>query len=236
MMKGRTLIHSLALALLLFAISHAQVGGTAVLQAVRTSSQNFRTQVGEGGADVNWTGLGLVSGDMVDMELVNNSNSPKEFKFVPGMILQDPGSQVQPIALEESLTFTLQPGESVKRRMRGYCLDFTKDPPAAGSQEDYEVAEDPGEYMPAVESIYRGLELNKNQRFRPVLRPLTHRTIVTQRAIWAVLGGDNPGTQEELKEEIEKEIRRGSTIFPSGQIDCLARRIWNDVQQVMGQK
>lgn len=206
---------------------------TGALQTVQNVSKEFRGKVDSGAADVQWTGLGLVSGDMVDMELTNTSDTTQSFRFVPGMILQDPGEQVQPIALEENLNFTLEPGETVKRRMRGYCLDYSKEPPAADTKEDYQITPDLSGYEDVVAVLYKGLELDREQKLKPVLRPLTHRTVVIQRAIWAVLGGENPDTEDDLKDDLEDEIRYRSSIFPEGQLDCLSNRIWADVQKVM---
>jgi hypothetical protein len=208
--------------------------GTA-LQTVQSVSQQFRSKIDTGDASVEWTGLGLVSGDMVDMELTNDSGTAQEFRFVPGMILQDPGKKVQPIVLEENLQFTLEPGETVKRRMRGYCLDYSKEPPAADTKEDYEVDPDLEGFERVVTVLYNGLELDRDQKLKPVLRPLTYRTVVIQRAIWAVLGGENPGSEEELKDDLEDEIRYRSSVFPEGQLNCLSERIWADVQKVMAE-
>ena len=213
---------------------HGQEASSA-LQTVIAVSQEFRSKVDSGSANVQWTGLGLVSGDMVDMELTNDSSAAQTFRFVPGMILQDPGKKVQPIVLEENLSFSLEPGETVKRRMRGYCLDYSKEPPAADTKEDYEVTPDLSGYEDVVAVLYNGLRLDRDQKLRPVLRPLTYRTVVIQRAIWAVLGGENPGTEEELKDDLEDEIRYRSSIFPEGQLECLSERIWADVQKVMAE-
>lgn len=222
----------LLLGFLFLAPAGAQVDSAAVQGVVQVSRQ-FRGQIDGNQADVKWTGLGLVSGDMVDMQLTNTSNSPQTFRFIPGMVLQDPGKRVQPVMLEENLSFTLQPGETVKRRMRGYCLDYSKEPPATGNQEDYQVATDLSEYERAVSVLYHGLELDKEKKLKPVLRPLVHRTVVIQRAIWASLGGENPGTKEDLQKDLEDEIRYRSSVFPEGQMDCLSSRIWSDVQQVL---
>jgi hypothetical protein len=219
---------------LLFGQVFAQ-DGAGTLQSVQDLSRQFRAEVDNGGASVVWTGLGLVSGEMVDMELTNNGDAPQGFRFVPGMILQDPGKSVQPIVLEESLSFTLEPGETVKRRMRGYCLDYSKEPPAVDTEEDYEMITDLSGYERVVEVLYNGLQLDRDQELKPVLRPLVYRTVVIQRAIWAVLGGENPGTEDDLKDDLEEEIRYRSSIFPEGQLDCLSERIWADVQKVMAE-
>ena len=219
--------------LFLAAVTLPGLAQTSIVQNVRQVSQKFRNQVDSGNASVTWKGLGLVSGDMVDMELTNNTGSPQTFRFVPGMVLTDPGRQVQPVILEENLKFTLEPGASVKRRMRGYCLDYSKEPPAADTEEDYQISPDLAGYEDVVAVLYRGLRLDRDQKFKPVLRPLIHRTVVIQRAIWASLGGENPGSEDELEKDLEDEIRYRSSIFPEGQLDCLSERIWSDVQQVM---
>lgn len=205
------------------------------VDVVQQVSRQFRQQVDGGEASVKWTGMGLVSGDMVDMELSNTSNSAVTFRFVPGMVLEDPGRQVQPVLLEENLKFTLQPGQSIKRRLRGYCLDYSKEPPAAETEEDYQVAMDLGNYQRPIGVLYAGLKLDREQKLKPVLRPLIHRTVVIQRGVWAVLGGENPNSSEELEKDLEDEIKYRSSIFPEGQIHCLSERIWADVQKVMSE-
>lgn len=207
----------------------------ALVKGAEEAGQNLGRQLSSGSVSATWTGMGLVSGDMVDLEISNDGDQPQTFRFVPGIVLEDPGQQVQPILLEERLEFTLQPGETVKKRMRGYCLDFSKNPPAADATEDYAVAEDLTEYRAAVAVLYGGLRLQSQDKLKPVLRPLIHRTVVTQRAVWAVQGGDNPNSREELKTDIDKERRNNTALFPEGQLDCLSRRLWNDVQKIMAE-
>ena len=70
----KRLLTILLLSFLIAGTALGQDSGSA-LQTVRSMSQQFRSQVDTGKADVSWTGLGLVSGDMVDMELTNTSDS-----------------------------------------------------------------------------------------------------------------------------------------------------------------
>ena len=221
--------------LLLLALPSMAQSNTVIVGGVQGASQTLRGQLDSGQASAVWTGLGLVSGDMVDLQMTNNSATPQTYRFVPGMVLEDPGKQVQPIMLDENLEFTLQPGESVKKTMRGYCLDFSKEPPAAESKEDYEVAVDLADYKAAIAVLYGGLRLDGEDKLKPVLRPLIHRTVTTQRAVWAVLGGKNPDSKDDLRDDIENEIRYNSSIFPEGQTDCLSQRLWNDVQKIMAE-
>lgn len=220
--------------LLLGAPLMAQSNG-ALVAGVQGASGALRAQLSGGQASAVWTGLGLVSGDMVDLQLTNLSGSPQTFRFVPGMVLSDPGQQAQPIMLDENLEFTLRPGETVKRKMRGYCLDFAKEPPAAGQEQNYEVPADIDSYRAAVAVLYSALRLEGEDKLHPVLRPQMHRTVTTQRAMWAALGGKNPDSKEDLRRDIEKEIGQNSSIFPTGQLDCLSQRLWSDVQQIMAE-
>ena len=225
----------LPLILLLSSLAMAQ-SNAALVGSVEGASQALRGQLDSGAAEATWTGMGLVSGDMLDMELTNKGGSPQRFEFVPGMVLEDPGGQAQPIMLDESLSFTLQPGESVKKRMRGYCLDSTKQPPAANTSEDYQMKLELDELRDVIAVLYSSIRLDRASKLKPVLRPRIHRTITTQRAVWATLGGPNPDSKEDLREDIEKEIRLNtSALFPQGQMDCLSQRLWSDVQSIMAE-
>lgn len=214
----------------------AQPGNNAaIVGGVSGASNTFSQQVSSGDATVQWTGMGLVSGEMVDMDLANTSTSPMSFNFVPGMVLEDARGEVQPILLDESLSFSLQPGESIKKKMRGYCLDYSKSPPSENTVENYEIATDLSEYQGAIAVLHGGLRLDGDRKLKPVLRPLMHRTVVTQRAVWAVLGGQNPDSREELEKDLEDQIRYSSSIFPEGQLECLSQRLWSDVQKIMAE-
>ncbi len=216
--------------------SFAQSGNNAVIVGgVSGASNTFAGQINSGDATVKWTGLGLVSGEMVDMDLANASPSPMSFNFTPGMVLEDARGEVQPILLDESLSFSLQPGESVKKKMRGYCLDYSKSPPSENTVENYEIATDLTEYEAAIAVLHGGLRLDGERKLKPVLRPLMHRTVVTQRAVWAVLGGQNPNSREELEKDLDDQIRYSSSVFPEGQLECLSQRLWSDVQKVMAE-
>ena len=224
----------LLLGLLLTGLTAAQtVVLSKLVYSVQEVSVQFRKQIDSKQASVKWIGMGLVSGDMVDMELTNLTDQPLSFRLVPGMVLQDPGQEVQPILLEENLRFTLKGGETVKRRLRGYCLDYRKNPPARASEEDYQVRTDLAKYKDAIEIVYSGLRLEKRGKLRPVLRPLIHRTVVIQRAVWSVMGEGNPNSQAELVLDLEDELQYRSSIFPEGQTNCLSDRLWADVQQIL---
>lgn len=233
-MKISILKNILLLSFLVTGMVVAQVTPLSQLvESVESVSIQFRQQIESQRASVKWIGMGLVSGDMVDMELTNLTDQAISFRLVPGMVLQDPGQEVQPILLEENLRFTLEGGETVKRRLRGYCLDYRKNPPARSSEEDYQVRTDLDKYRSAIGIVYSGLRLEKEGRLRPVLRPLIHRTVVIQRAVWSVMGEGNPNSQEELVLDLDDELKYRSSIFPEGQTNCLSDRLWADVQKIL---
>ncbi len=229
-MRFRFFLAILALVLVLF----FPALGQNLAGSVQASSQVLSQQLSAGNLDVSFQGLGLVSGEMVDMTVTNNGSEPVTLEFLPGMVLDDPSGKVQPIMLEEAFKMTVEPGETVGKTLRGYCLDHSKDAPSGNAAENYELATDLEQYTPAIEVLYSGLKLDRAQKLKPVLRPRLHRTVVLQRSIWASVGEKNPKTQEELASDIQREIAtQNSMLFPLDQVDCLSERLWADVQRVM---
>ena len=66
-----------------------------MVQIVEQQAKTLQSQLQSGEASIKWIGNGLISGDMVDMELTNTSSNPQTFRFVPGLVLQDPGQAVR---------------------------------------------------------------------------------------------------------------------------------------------
>ncbi len=222
-----------ALLLLLF-WSALPVPAQSTIASVQAASVALAGQLASAEIEVSFEGLGLVSGEMVDMTLTNSGQSEATLRFVPGMVLDDPTGQVQPIMLEESVELTLEPGESIRKTLRAYCLDHSKDAPSGAAAENYELATDLLQYEPAIDVIYAGLELERAQKLRPVLRPVAHRTVVLQRSIWASVGEKNPKSRQELAGDIRQEIATANNaLFAPEQVDCLSKRIWSDVQRIL---
>lgn len=204
--------------------------GTAVT-TVGQASQAL-TQAQEAGLDISWTGLGQVAGEMVDATFTNNSSQPMEIKLIPGIVLTDSQEESQPIMLEDHVVFTLQPGESTPiRNIRAYCLDHSKEPPALGKGVDYKVATDLTQYESAIQHLWAGLRLDSTGKFQPVLKPLQHRTVVIQRAIWASLGSPNPESMDKLQSDLEADVKAGNHPFSGDKVKWLAEQLWRDVKQ-----
>ncbi len=224
---------STALILLFLSLAPVWAQNGAAISTVQAASEKLVSQQAEG-LSIEWTGKGRVAGDMVDGTFLNQGASPLTVNIVPGIVLSDSEDMAQPIMLEDTLEFTLAPGESAKIDLRAYCLDFSKDPPSLGSGVDYEVATDLSTYEDAIKNLWAGLRLERDGKFKPALKPLQHRTIVIQRAIWASLGGENPSTEDKFLEDLQQDTQAGSHVYSSAKVEWLAEQIWKDVVQTQG--
>lgn len=183
------------------------------------------------GLDIDWTGKGTVAGEMLNATFTNNGKGALTVNLVPGIVLTDKDGQAQPIMLEDTMEFTLQPGESTSMPLRGYCLDFNLDPPALGAGVEYQVAQDVSQYETAIKNLWAGLRLDRDGAYKPVLKPLMHRTIVIQRSIWASLGGNNPTTEEKLDADLREDTAKAGLEFSAEKVHFLTERIWADVEK-----
>lgn len=209
-------------------LAYAQDGSA--VSTVKTASQAVLKEEADG-LDIDWTGRGTVAGDMLDATFTNNGKEAVTVDIVPGIVLNDKDQKAQPIMLEDTLKFTLQPGESTSMPLRGYCLDFELDPPALGAGVDYEVAGDVAKYETAIRNLWAGLRLDRDGAYKPVLKPLMHRTIVIQRSIWASLGGNNPTTVEKLDEDLREDTAEAGLEYSNQKVRFLTNRIWDDVEK-----
>ncbi len=177
-----------------------------------------------------YTGLGRVAGEMATMEVTNRSNQPLTLQFVPGMVLEAPAdSGAQPLMLEENFSLTLAPGESNKRNLVCYCLDYNVPPPEKGAQLPYTWSGRVSPYWAdTVKVLVAGLNLDSNKGMHPVLPVLQHRRIVIQRAIWQQLG------QVEGISSLQKDIVKDSNGLVTARTAAkLSRSIYGDIEKVL---
>ncbi|MEW6283001.1 MAG: hypothetical protein AB1758_30590, partial [Candidatus Eremiobacterota bacterium] len=174
-------------------------------------------------------------GDMVVMDLSNPTRQPVAVEFVPGMVLDvDLASGIQPVMLEQGWKYTLKPGESLHRILRAYCLDPNRSAPPEGQVVAYHVAPSVSPYEDCVLVLWAGLRLDGDNRFQPVLRPLTHRTVVIQRAIWAVLANqDRMAGRDRLARDLREDAEVQGRTLSEGTVNRLADGIWRDVERTL---
>lgn len=223
----------LAMFLALLTLLPALAQNGSAVATVETSAKQLVNQL-ESGLSIKWTGLGRVAGEMVDASFTNNSSSPMTIEIMPGLVLTDAGGGSQPIMLENHVTFSLAPGETMPLQgLRAYCLDHAKQPPPLGTGVDYQVVTDLAEYAPAVQQLWAGLRLDSEGKYQPVLKPLQHRTIVIQRSVWASLGAPNPSTQEKLNADLVDDARAAELPVSDDKVNWLAEKLWADVVKTM---
>ncbi len=221
-----------AAVLLLCLLPVAAQSGAAVSAVTQAAGALVAQQ--EAGLSIDWSGLGRVAGEMVDAAFTNNSSAPMTVKLIPGIVLADNDGESQSIMLEINTEFELAPGEAVAlESVRAYCLEHEKDPPALGQGVDYQVVTDVSGFAPAIKNLWAGLRLDLNGQYQPVLKPIQHRTLVIQRAIWASLGEPNPGSQEKLTTDLKKDAATGEHGLSDDKIEWLSGRIWGDVEKTI---
>lgn len=201
---------------------------------VRNASRHLASQFGSGALDAQWMGLGRVGGDMIVMDMTNASNQPQWVEFVPGMVLdiaQESG--IQPVMLEEGWRYQLRPGETLHRTLRGYCLDQNRSAPPDGQVVAYTLMADPEPYADSIRVVWAGLNLDANNRFKPILRPLAHRTVVIQRAIWATLDKAGQMDQARLARDLKQEAEDQGRTLSDGTVEKLSEGIWRDVNSTL---
>lgn len=201
---------------------------------VRNASQHLASQFGSGALSPQWMGLGRVGGDMIVMDLLNGSNAPQTVEFVPGMVLdisQETG--IQPVMLEEGWIYTLKPGETLHRTLRGYCLDQNRSAPPEGQVIAYTLMPDPNQYADCIKVLWAGLNLDANNRYKPILRPLAHRTVVIQRAIWATLAKNGQMDQARLEQDLKQDAEDQGRFLSDSTVHKLSEGIWRDVNNTL---
>lgn len=194
------------------------------------ASQNLAQLNTSGQLASTYTGLGRLAGEMAVMDVTNKSNAPITLKFVPGMVLEAPAdSGAQPLMLEEDFSLSLQPGESSKRNLICYCLDYNVPPPEKGTVLPYSWSTRVQPFWAdTVKVLQAGLALEQKNAYHPVLAPLQHRRIVIQRAIWQQLG-QVEGISS-LQKDIVKDANGGVTQKTAAR---LSKSIYSDIEKTL---
>lgn len=230
MTKLRILI-TLACLLFLSPQVLAQDGGA--LRAVSEASDVLRHQQAHG-LDIQWTSRGKVAGVALRARFQNTSREPIEVHLVPGLVIEDSRKKIQPMILEESVSFTLDHNEVRElKNIHAYSLDHTRSPGSTKRVVPYGFVRDLTPYKSAIQTLWAGVRLDSNGGFNHTLGPRMHRTIVLQRSLWAALGAPNPTTLEKLHQDLIDDTRSGNHPFDDYKVEWMAKRLWTDVEQTL---
>lgn len=160
------------------------------------------------GLQTDWTGTGETSGEVMSLRLSNSGTAPITVQVVPGMLLAPGDSKTQRMMLESQAQATVPPGQSLAVPLRGYCLDYGKEPPSATMTSGFQLVDDVSEQSEAIKVILAGLKLSEQGLYSTDLPPLHQRTVVVQRALWVLQArrGGAPYTRETLMQDIRSEL------------------------------
>ena len=178
-----------------------------------------------------WTGQGRVAGEMVELALTNTTNQPIAIDLDPGMVLaledEELANAFQPIMLETDSVLLVPANGTLTKMLRGYCLDYTLEPPAANRAFPYRFPADAVAYAPAIDVLKASLSYDAAQNVMP---PDKQRTIVIQRSIWAALGQND---KEKLYQDILADAAAAGKKISKKKARRLADALWSEVQRLM---
>lgn len=198
-----------------------QVSGWAPIQQLFDSGQLVPT----------WTGQGRVAGEMLELQLQNTTDRPIALAMEPGMIVeledQELAREFQPVMLETDTTLLVPANGTLTRMLRGYCLNYELEPPAANRTFPYRFPADATAYMPAIKVLKSSLTYDASKNVMPVGK---QRTIVIQRGVWAALGQTD---KEKLYEDILKDAAAAGKQISKKRAKKLADTLWKEVEKLM---
>lgn len=178
-----------------------------------------------------WKGQGKVAGEMLELTLQNMTDQPIAIDLDPGMVLtlgEDRlAKEFQPVLIETDSVLLVPARGTLVKMLRGYCLDYSLEPPAAGRAFPYAFPADAMAYTPAVDVLKASLTYDAEQNVMP---PDKQRTIVIQRAIWAALGQND---KEKLYEDILADAAQAGKTISKKKARSLADALWSEVQRLM---
>ena len=184
----------------------------------------------EPGVEVTFTGTGLESGHVLDLNVRNRGNNEVAFQL-PQLTVLDSKTFV-PIVVESKGGWKIPPGAEISHQVIGYSLEQSKPGPRRGQRAVYAPSEKPG-YAPAQLALKKSLEFQRSPGFQPtVLSKEKHKTLVTQRLIWTVYGPRNPKTPKALEQDLASSYQRAGESVNAATIQALTASVWQDVARV----
>ena len=188
--SGRALRHFVhfGVALSLFGVSPAFATPSGeIAQSVKNLMQLQRS-----GVEFSWVGNQDYAGEMLKITIKNTSNQPVVVNLEPWIILDPANGRSQRLMVETSGHWNLAPGQVVADfPVRCYCLDSFMDAPAVGEKLPMAFEQDLPRYEKEIEVLQQALELSKKGKLSATTEPLTHFTVVVQRALWMVYSPRN---------------------------------------------
>ena len=178
-----------------------------------------------------WKGQGRVAGEMLELTLTNTTNQPIAIDMDPGVVLEledeTLAQEFQPVMLESDRVLLVPANGTLTTMLRGYCLDYSLDPPFAGRVFPYRFPADTTAYAPAIDVLKASLTYDAEMN---VLPPGQQRTVVIQRSIWASLG---QGDKQKLYEDILSDARSAGKEISKKKAKRIADRLWNEVERLL---
>ena len=184
----------------------------------------------EPGVEITFTGTGLESGHVLDMNVRNNGKTTVAFQL-PQLTVLD-STSMAPIVVESKGGWKIPPGAEISHQVIGYSLEQSKPGPRRGEQAVY-LPSEKTDFATAQLALRKSLEFQRSPGFQAtVLSKEKHKTLVTQRLIWTVYGPRNPKTPKALEQDLAAAFQRAGESANAATLQALAASIWQDVARV----
>lgn len=183
------------------------------------ASQQLDQLIRRGSLRAEFIGTGH-AGDMVQMNLSNNTGRTISVRLAPGMMLRPgDGQKVQPLMVNEEMLVTLAPGTSTVRSLQSFCMDSRVPAPAPDGLTAYRFATRTKDGGPAT---VRVLQVAQQIALQPSTLPESyHRQAVTQLALWK--------SMHQPVGEVQMQSAMGSAYYEP----AARRAILADVERVL---
>ena len=183
--------------------------------------------------DLRMRGTGLESGRVLSLSVVNNGRKSKKFHLPRFTVLVPDSDQYSPVLLESKGSWKLGPGGRLKATLRGYSLDHAKRIPKRNQQVAYRAISGGARYAKVQRALRVGLDVEKEEVFESVFLPeKTHRTLVHQRVLWRVFGGNNPKDAKRLVADLKRSFEKSGKTVSEKSVKAIAASVWRDVEVV----
>lgn len=138
-------------------------------------AQPIRPQVGD--IQVTFTATGVSSGDFFEMEIVDPSGQRRRGIVPDGVVLEPvAGERPRPVPPRAGVT---------RQTVAGFCLDFAKELPAAGTQYRLASAPTQAQFGPLRNVLAASRQLALQGLLHPDSNATGYFTFIRQYAVWA---------------------------------------------------
>jgi flagellar motility protein MotE (MotC chaperone) len=229
-----------ALAALLSFVTRGQLAfasrGAALQPARAAQPAGGRPPNAEPPVEVFLTSLGVSSGQAFDVDIVNRTGSGLRLA-ADALVVEPVDSRAAGELQRRVQTTKVAQAQPLAARMDGYCLEFAREAPPAGTLFRVASQDLQRRFAPLRKVLQASRQLQQAGKLNPDSDPAEYSTFVTQWSMWAQLEGWN--RDQFTRSFIERTRKNLETLKEpwTREIDATVRALipnrWGDIQAVL---